>query len=99
MRDKKDKIYKIISLIYILLTGGFNLFGYFNLPGTIATQISFSGEPVNQMKTPIYLLISFGIVLLLGLFSITKGQEQKLKYLLGNTILVVANIVMIVTQL
>lgn len=99
MTDKKQKIYSSICLLYILVTGGINVFGYFKLPAEIATQFSFSGESVNRMPTPIYMIVSFGIVFLLSMFCMTKGQEQKLKYLLVNTILVVANIVMIVTQL
>ncbi len=99
MRDKKEKIYLWISMAYLLITGGFNLYGYFNLPSEIATQFSFSGEQVNHMPTPIYLLISFGIVFLLAMFSLTKGQEQKIKFLIVNTIIVIANIIMIVMQL
>lgn len=99
MTERKRKIYFWINMLYVLVTGGFNLYGYFNLPDEIATQFSFTGEQVNHMPTYIYMLVSFGIVLMLSLFCITKEQEQKLKLLLVNTLLVIANIVMIVTQL
>lgn len=99
MTEKKQKFYFWISMLYVLVTGGFNLYGYFNLPSEIATQFSFTGEQVNRMPTYIYMLVSFGIVLMISLFCITKGQEQKLKFLLVNTIIVIANIALIVMQL
>lgn len=98
--NTKNKIIRWISIIYILTTGGFNLIGYFNLPDIIATQFSFSGEQVNHMPTPIYLIASFLLVTILSVVCITRQElQQKIKYLLVNTIILIANIVMIATQL
>jgi uncharacterized membrane protein len=98
MKFSKDRIFLVLSVIYIVITGGINLFGFFHLPDEVATHFSFTGEQVNRMPKEIYLLIGFIVVLILALFSSTKGQ-QKLKYLLVNSIIVIANIVMIMSQL
>ena len=99
MKSERHSIYSVLCTIYILITGGINLYGYFNLPKEIATQFSLTGGAVNRMPTPIYLIIVFILVLLMSIFCLTKGQEQKLKYLLVNAIIVIANVVMIVSQL
>jgi hypothetical protein len=99
MKITKYKVYLIISMIYVAVTGLINLYGYFNLPEEIATQFGLTEEQVNRMPTPLYLFVSFGAVLLLSLFCITKRQEQKLKYIVVNTLIVIANIAMIVSQL
>lgn len=99
MTDNKQKLYTVISLLYILITAGINVYGYFNLPDEIATQFSFTGGSVNHMPTLIYMIATFGIVFMISMFCMSKGQVQKLKYLLVNTIIVIANIAMIVSQL
>lgn len=93
-----NKVLTWISIIYIVITVGFNVFGYFHLPDVIATQMSFSGSEVNHMPTPIYLISTSILVTILSIGCITK-KEQKLKYGLINTIIVIANIVMISVQL
>ncbi len=95
---KKISAYTIISMIYILVTSGMNLFGYMRLPAEIATQISFSGEAASRMPKGVYLLISLGAVTLLSLLCIFRGREQKLKFLLVNSLLVIVNIAVIVIQ-
>lgn len=98
MKQTKEKIYLIVSIIYIAVTVGINIYGYFHLPGQMATQFGITGEQVNRMPKEIYLVISFAAVLILALFTITKGQ-QKLKYLIVNALIVIMNIVMIAMQL
>ncbi len=94
-----NRIIKWINVGFLIITAIINIIGYYKLPGEIATQFSLTGEKVNYMSKTIYLLGSFGIVLLLTLVGKFKEQEQKLKYLLVNCLIVVANIVMIVIQL
>jgi uncharacterized membrane protein len=95
----KGNIFLWLQICYIIITGSINLYGYFKLPEKVATQFSFTGEQVNHMSKSIYLLSAFGIVLLLSYFGIFKAKEQRLKYLLLNSVIVIANIVMIVIQL
>ena len=89
----------IISLIYIVITGGINLYAYFNLPDRMATQISLSGEKVNTMPTPLYLSGVFVAVLVISTIYLKVEKERKIKLLLVDSLIVVANIVMIVIQL
>jgi hypothetical protein len=98
MKPIKDKIYLIVSIIYIAVTVGINIYGYFHLPDQMATQFGITGEQVNRMPKEIYLVFSFAAVFILALFTITKGQ-QKLKYLIVNALIVIMNIVMIAMQL
>lgn len=98
MKFNKDKAYLLISFVYIIITGGINIYGYLNLPEKIATQISFSGEQVTHMPKLVYLLVSFAGVLFLTVLGNAKPM-QKLKYFLVSTLIVVLNIIIIVTQL
>lgn len=95
----KGNVFLWLHICYIIITGSINLYGYFKLPEEIATQISFTGGQVNHMSKTVYLLIIFGIVLALSYFGIFKAKEQRLKYLLVNSVIVIANIIMIVIQL
>jgi uncharacterized membrane protein len=99
MDKKKPNIFLILSSIYMIITGAINIYGYFNLPEVIATQFSLTGRQVNTMKTPIYLLGSFAIVVILSVLCIKKEKEQQIKYLLISSFIVIVNIVMIITQL
>jgi uncharacterized membrane protein len=99
MKSTKNKVYLLINAIYIIVTAAINIYGYFRLPEEIDTQFSFSGESVNHMPKSIYLIISFFIVLVLALFSIKNEPSQKLKYLIINSIIFIANIIMIFIQL
>ncbi|MDF2543708.1 MAG: hypothetical protein K0S47_3426 [Herbinix sp.] len=93
------KFYSIVSTIFIIMTGAINLFGYFKLPDTIATQFSFHGGSVNHMPKSIYLIASFFLILLITVFLVKGEKQQKLKYFITDLILVIANTVMIVIQL
>lgn len=99
MKNKRYNLIQVICSIYIVLTGGFNLYSYFHLPDTMATQISFSGEKVNHMPTPVYLLCAFLLTLILGMLSVKNEREQRMKYFLGTTIVFIANVVLLVMQL
>lgn len=99
MKKIKGNIFLIINGIYIVITGGFNSFAYFRLPDTIDTQFSFTGGHVNTMPKAIYLIGSVVIVLILAVFGAKKEIEIKIKYTIINTIIVIANIVIILMQL
>ena len=106
MNNKIDKIKKtgnkppfIISAVLIIITAGINLYGFLNLPDEIATQISMSGGKVNRMSTPLYLIIVTIAVLVISVLYTKVEREQKIKWLLVDIVVVVANIVMIVTRL
>lgn len=96
---KKSKALFMICMIYIVITGAINLIGYFNLPEKMASQFSFRGGSANTMPKSVYLLFGFALVLLLSLYSIKSEREQKIKYFLVDSIIVVANIILIIIQL
>lgn len=96
----KNKFILWISVFYIAITTAINLYGYFNLPDVIATQFSMTGnDNVNHMPAPVYLIGTFFLISIFSVFTITKSKEQKLKYLLINSILVIANVAMILSQI
>ncbi|MGB4661281.1 MAG: hypothetical protein WBI07_19065 [Mobilitalea sp.] len=97
-RFKPDILY-LISGLYILITGVFNLYGYFHLPEEVATQFGLPGGNVNYMSKGTYLITSFLIVAVLAYFSVRTEKEKRLKYMVINTVIVIANILMITTQL
>ncbi|MHB8127532.1 MAG: DUF1648 domain-containing protein [Mobilitalea sp.] len=99
MKKTKLKILSIVSIIYIILTGVINAYGYFHLPKIMATQFSFSGEKVNMMSKSTYLLIGFAAVFVLSVFCLRNEKEKKIKYFLIDSLIVIANIMMIVSQL
>ena len=96
---KTKKVQSMISAIFILITGGINLFGYFNLPDKIAAHFNLTGEKSNYISTPIYLILSFLAVLLVSGIYLKSEDEKKLKMLFVGVAVVIANIVMIVVQL
>jgi len=99
MKRFKPDILFIINILYVIVTGAFNLYGYFHLPEQIATQISFSGGSVNYMSKAIYLSLSFVIVAALSYFSMKTEKEKKVKYIVVDTVIVISNIAMIAIQL
>jgi len=89
---------KRIGAVIILITAGVNLYGYFNLPDEIATQFSLTGGKANRMPTPLYLTLAFIIVLLISVLYIKSEKEQKIKLLVTDIVVCIANIAMIATQ-
>lgn len=99
MKNIKQKRIEIISITIILVTGLINIYGYFKLPDKIATHLSITGEQTNRVPTPIYLILSFALVLILTFINIKNEKEQKLKNIIATLIIVVANIAIILTQI
>ena len=75
LKKSNNKLSFILSIIFVLFTCGINIYGYFNLPKQIATQISFTGEKVNKMATPIYLIVAFAMVVLITIFYLKSAKE------------------------
>jgi hypothetical protein len=50
MKNWKRDILFILHMVLLVATGILNIYGYFHLPDTIATQISLSGDRVNSMS-------------------------------------------------
>ncbi len=99
MNQIKKNIYPILNGIYLVITLLFDAYAYPRLPDTIATQLSFRGGVSNTMPKLTYMLITVGIILLLFLIGNRKVKFEQLKYIAVSTIIVVANIVMLVFQL
>ncbi|MDF2905767.1 MAG: hypothetical protein K0R34_1088 [Herbinix sp.] len=95
----KNNIYMILNGVYLVITLLFDVFAYGRLPGTITTQFSFRGEAANTMPKLTYMLVTAGIILLLFLLGRRRERMVQIKYLAANTILVIANIVMLALQL
>ncbi len=89
---------KILIALYILFTGIMNVIGYFNLPDKIATHMGINGEQSNFIPTPIYLIISFLLVIFLSILGTKKFGEKKMKFHFATAIVVVANAVVIIIQ-
>lgn len=94
----KNKLHILLNIIYVVVTALVNVFGYFRLPDVIATQFG-SDSRVNHMPKAIYLPGSFLIILILAVFCIRTEPGQRIKYLIINTIIFVANIIMILVQI
>lgn len=100
MKLDKKKLISCLLIFYIVITGLLNLYGYFNLPDKISTHFSFSGKATGaETSTPIYLVISFALVAVLSYAGMKKEGQQKLKYILADTLIVICNFVMILIQL
>jgi|GEM_PF-2314125 len=99
IKKSDNKTPLLLCAIFIIITGGINLFGYFNLPDQIATQISMTGEHVNRMSTSLYLSLVFALVVVFSVLSLNVEKEKKIKWLSVDAVIVVANMVMIIIQL
>lgn len=99
MNHIKKNIYPILNGIYLVITLLFDAYAYGRLPATITTQFSFRGEASNTMPKLTYMLITAGIILLLFLMGNRKDKYVQIKYIAINTIIVVANIIMLGLQL
>ncbi len=99
MRNSKRDILFILHMILVTATGILNIYGYFRLPDTIATQISFSGDRVNSMPKALYLLLSFVILLVLAFVNKSGRAEKKLTSTIAAVLVFIGNVFVIFTQL
>jgi hypothetical protein len=99
MKNIKSNLYPIMNGIYLIGTILIDLFAYGRLPDTIATQFSISGNTANTMPKLTYMLITTGIILVLFVLGIQKDRYGRIKLLAANTILFIANIILLVVQL
>jgi len=95
----KQYYQNMLIALFIASTGLINVVGYALLPGKIATHMSFNGEKSNYVSSPIYLVISFLIIVIMSLLSKTKLGERKVKFFVTTAILVIANIAIIISQI
>lgn len=94
----KNKLHILLSIIYVVGTAIVNVFGYIRLPEVIATQFGRDNK-VNHLPKEIYLSGSFLIVSILAAICIKTEPAQRIKYLIINTIIFIANIIMILIQI
>ncbi len=99
MKNMKKDIMFILHMVLVAVTGVLNVYGYFRLPDTIATQISFTGERVNSMPKALYLLLSFAILLILAVVNKRGRVEKKLTTTIAAVLVFIGNIFVIMTQL
>ncbi len=99
MRNSKKDIIFILHLVLVALTGILNLYGYFNLPDTIATQVSFTGDNVNSMPKVLYLFISFVIMLVLATVNKKGRADKRITSTIASVLVFIGNILVITTQL
>lgn len=99
MKNWKKDILFILHMALLAATGILNIYGYFHLPDRIATQISFTGERVNDMPKGFYLLLSFAILLVLAVMNKRGRIEKKIPVALAAVLVFIGNIVVIITQL
>lgn len=99
MKFIKQYYQRILIIIYILISGLVNIYGFFKLPDEIATHYDFNGEKSNYIPTPIYLIISFLLIVFLPLLSLNKDRDRKIKLLITSLIIVIVNMVIIFGQI
>jgi cytochrome bd-type quinol oxidase subunit 2 len=99
MNKLKNNVFFNINLGYILVTGLINLYGYFQLPERMVTQISLTGGKTNTMPTPVYLLAVFVGMIIFTVLGRKSERDQKMKWFFTTTIIFIANIIMIAIQL
>jgi uncharacterized membrane protein len=99
MKQVRKYTYPLLHGIYLIITLIFDAYAYTKLPEKISTQFSLSGGAVNTMPKLVYMLISVGIILILYIMGIHKSKIDRIKFTIINTIIVVANIVMLAVQL
>ena len=56
---------KLILALYIAVTGVINIIGFFSLPEKIATHFDINGDKGNYIPSPLYLVLSFLLVIYL----------------------------------
>jgi uncharacterized membrane protein len=91
---KNSKTINALLIAITAVTVILNIVMYFFLPGKIATQITFSGKPSNNMSTVLYLVLSslmIGLASGMGIYNDVK----KIKYLVIGCVLFAANIAVI----
>lgn len=100
MKLNKKKLISYLLIFYTVITGLLNIYGFFNLPDKISTHFGFSGKATGaETSTPIYLIIGFALVAVLSYAGMKKEGEQKIKYILADTLIVICNFVLILIQL
>jgi hypothetical protein len=100
MKFNKQKLIKYLLVLYIIITGLFNVYGYFKLPDRISTHFSLSGKSTGSTSsTWIYLIISFSLVLALSIGGMKKEGQQKVKYICADTLIIICNFIIIFSQL
>lgn len=99
MSFMKRNYQQLLVSLYIFTTIIINIIGYFNLPDKIATHIGVNGQKSNYLSTPIYLLGSLLLIIFLSIMTLQKVGERKVKYFFVTAVLVVANGIMIITQI
>lgn len=97
MKKSHDVLF-LISLLCLVITGGINLLGYFNLPDIMATQISFSGGGVNTMPKAYYLIGGFVLSLLLAIL-VMKSKQERIKWFIAQVIIAIANVIIVLIQI
>ncbi len=99
LKSTNNLFYIIMGILFIVITAGINIFGFYNLPDTIATQFNLAGSSsVNHMGKAYYLALTSVLVLLFTVLFLHSEQERKLKYFVADCLFVVANFIMIVIQ-
>lgn len=98
--EMKLNVYGIIGIVLIIITAGVNVWGYFHLPETMATQFSLTSGKVNTMPKLWYLLISMVVVTFFTIRTIARSGEKRAQILttIFGVIFTILNIVMIVMQ-
>lgn len=99
MKINKWNIIFILHLVLVAVTGVINVYGYFHLPDTVATQISFSGERANSMPKGLYLLLSFAILLVLAAVNKMGRVDKRITSTIAAVLVFIGNILVIITQL
>lgn len=101
MKNVKWNLSMIIAVITTLLTVVVNIFGYFKLPDKVATKFSITGNLNNMVSKPVYLILTFLLIVVISILSVSKAEEkdQRMKYIVVSIIVTVANIAMIAVQI
>lgn len=99
MKKWKMDILFTLHIVLLVVSGILNIYGYFHLPDTIATQISLSGDRVNSMPKGLYLLLSIVILLLLAVVNKKGRVDKKVTTTIAAVLVFIGNVFVVITQL
>ena len=99
MKKQKFSIMIIIFIICVAITGVANIIGYRELPAMVATQLGMSGKLQNTMPKAFYLLLTFAVTVLISLMGYFRESNDRIKFVVADVIVVIANIIMISIQI
>ena len=94
-----EKLLKKISIGFIGLSVIVNAFSFMYLPSRIGIHVNSSGVVDNYIPKTIYVLVTPAIIIAIFILSCLYKYSNKMKMLMGETILFILNLWIIFSQI